>query len=422
MLGRQLLGRHAPGVFQQRLVAREERLAERVAPRMDAQAEEIAKEVREVVEAQARDVEVQLVRPEERVGFAQRVAVPLLPGGAHHRLEFGRTLRPLGAGVVEVALELEAGRNVEDERDERRGFLPDDVQLGRRRLGAGEESVAHDGLAEGARRLGDGHAVAALAVRQVAHHPAVVGVAEFVGQGDHVARAAGIRHVDARRPGLAEARAVGAGPLARADRAFDPALLRHHVHEVAHFRRDGGVARSDQIDGFREGNRRTLVRVGRCRRPLIPRAVARLAVRPGLELRGPPRQRDALFGHGENGVQRLPTDAVHVRRRIQIVDRTLAAATPAHLQPPAGDGVDRRRAGLGVDIPGRVDGPPRPLALGIVGTEHQSARLGDAHFANLVAVGNAALERAGELVVEAAPGVDAVLPQARDQRLLIERQ
>ena len=97
-------------------------------------------------------------------------------------------------------------------------------------------------------------------------------------------------------------------------------------------------------------------------------------------------------------------------------------APPAHLQTPAGDGVDGRRARLAVFVPGGVDGPPCVFAQRVVRREHQAARLRQPHRARLPLHLHLASERAGELVVEPAPGVDAVLCQAGNEGLLIERQ
>ena len=91
-------------------------------------------------------------------------------------------------------------------------------------------------------------------------------------------------------------------------------------------------------------------------------------------------------------------------------DRPPREASAAHLEAPAGDGVDCGRARLGVRFPGLVDGPPRVLAEGVVRLHQESTRLGEAHRAPLVSDRHPfAGKRARELVVEPPPGMDAVL-------------
>ena len=73
-------------------------------------------------------------------------------------------------------------------------------------------------------------------------------------------------------------------------------------------------------------------------------------------------------------------------------------------------------------VPGRVDGAPGVLAHTIIRLVHHSRRFRDTHGAELVAHGDIARDRPGELVVKPAPGVDAVLAEARDEILLRQRQ
>ena len=186
-----------------------------------------------------------------------------------------------------------------------------------------EEIVPHERFAEGARGLRERHPVPALAVREVAHHPRMVCVAELVGEGDDVARAARIGHVDARGAGLVEAGAVGTGALALTHRPLDPASLRHHPHELAYPRLDRAVRRGDEVHRLGVRNRRpaALVATARgSRRPLIPGPVLLLAVRPRLEPGGAAGERNGFPRDPENRVQGRPRDAVEMQGGIQEVD------------------------------------------------------------------------------------------------------
>ena len=337
-------------------------------------------------------------------------------------------MRTFRARLVERALELEAGGNVEDERGERRGFFPDDGELVGRRLGAAQQRVAHRGFAKGARRLGDGHAVAALALGQVAHRPSVEGVAELVGEDDHVGRAAGVRHVHPRRARFAKSRAVGAGEFAVPHRAFYPPVARHRAYELAHARMGASVRLGDEVDGRGVGDVAAAFVALRRRGAQVPRAVAALPVGFRLQRRRPARQRPALLGDAEHRVQRGAFDAVGVYRRVQEMQgahaprRGVFGTPPAHLQAPAGDGVDRRRAGFLVFFPRGVDRAPRPFAQRVVRPQEQGAGRGQAHFPLFAVDPHRAGERSGELVVKTAPSVDAVLRQGARQGLLRERQ
>ena len=244
---------------------------------------------------------------------------------------------------------------------------------------------------------------------------------EFMGQGDDVARAPGVGHVHARRARLAKARAVGTRAFARPDGALDPVLLRHHLHEIPHLRRDGGIALSDQAEGLFVGDRgRFGVRQdgGRC--SLIPGAVAGLPVGLGLQPRRSPRERHPFLRNADERVNGLPAHAVRVRRRIEIMD---AVPTPsAHRQPPTCDGIDGRRTRLDVLIPSRIDRSPSGLAQMVRRAEHQAGRLGDSQGPCLVAERHLAGKGSGQLVVEHAPSLDSVLGQAVHQRLLLQGQ
>ena len=73
-------------------------------------------------------------------------------------------------------------------------------------------------------------------------------------------------------------------------------------------------------------------------------------------------------------------------------------------------------------LPRPVDGAPRVLAERVVGLEHETARLRDAHRTGLVADHHLAGESARELVVEAAPSVDPVLREPRREGLLLDAE
>ncbi len=91
---------------------------------------------------------------------------------------------------------------------------------------ARQQRIAHRRFAERARRFCQRHAVAALAVRQIAHDPRVERVPEFVRQRDDVGRRAVIRHVHARRARFFESGAIRTRPLARTHGAFYPLVAR----------------------------------------------------------------------------------------------------------------------------------------------------------------------------------------------------
>ncbi len=98
-------------------------------------------------------------------------------------------------------------------------------------------------------------------------------------------------------------------------------------------------------------------------------------------------------------------------------------ATPApELQPPARDGVETGSTGFGMGRPRVVDRPPGVPAGRHVGFLQQTGRLGDAHLTGLVAYQHFAGERAGQLIVKVAPGVNALLGQPVDQLLLRQPQ
>ena len=327
---------------------------------------------------------------------------------------------------MEVALELETGRDVENERHQRRGFLPDDAEGGGWRFGSPQEGVAYDGLSEGARGLRQGHAAALLTVGQVAHHPVVEGVAEFVGEGYDVAGIAAVGHVDPRRARLRKAGAVGAGALCRPHRALDPALVGHHADKGAHLGIHGSVGVGDEFDGFGIGDGFAVAIDDGCWCTVVPGPVPALAVGPGLQLGGAPGERNPLFGDLQHRVESRLADPVHVQRCVEIVHgragRQPDGPLAAHFQTPAGDGVDCRCAGLLVFVPGCVDGAPGTLAQVVVGLVHQSGRLGHPHGLQFVVHHHLAAKRAGELVVEAAPGVKPVPGEAGDQVLLVQGQ
>ena len=82
----------------------------------------------------------------------------------------------------------------------------------------------------------------------------------------------------------------------------------------------------------------------------------------------------------------------------------------------------RGRAGLGVLLPGSVDGPPGVLPERIVGLLHETARLRKPHGPCLVAKHHLAGERARELVVETAPRMDPVLGERGREGLLLDAE
>ena len=367
-------------------------------------------------------MEVQLARPVHRVGLGQTVAVPLRPRLAHQRLQCVGAQRLLLALHVEVLLEREARGNIQQKRLQRRDLLPHDFETPGGGVGVAQQRIAHRRFTERARSLRQRHAVAALAVRQVAHDPAVKRVAEFVGQRDDVGRRAGVGHVHAGSAGLRESGAIRTGPLAVRHGAFDPAAVRHHAHEVRHRRLHFAVGRGDEID--RGGERcGSFYRAERGRgRAHVPGTEFRFAIGAGHRRDGAPREGRRFLNGNEHRVQRGAADAVHVGGRVEEVHGLLRAAFVVRGQPPAGDCVDGGGAGFFRACPGLVDALPGGATQRLIAALHEAAGLRDAHRLHFIADQHVAAERARQLRVQAAPCADAIDGQRADQVLLVQRQ
>src|SRR5512145_1656447 len=104
-------------------------------------------------------VEMQLRGPVPLVIIRKGIAVPFCPGVAHHGPQVAGTEGAGGAALIEAALELEAGRYVDEEGGGLMGIRPRYVESLAVVLGLAGEQVAEDRLREGAGRLRNGHRV-----------------------------------------------------------------------------------------------------------------------------------------------------------------------------------------------------------------------------------------------------------------------
>jgi len=303
------------------------------------------------------------------------------------------------------------------------------------------EVVAQGRLGEGARRLGEVHGVAGLHEGQRGHETLVVGVAELVGQGRDVGKAAAIGKEDIGLAGLGEARAVGTGSFGRKDPRLDAAASEHGVDEVSHGGLHRGVGRAHEVEALAEGVGLRLDGAHcRSRREEVVAGEPFHAEELGLEAEGLPAE---IAGRIDDGHHRLEGGLFHVvhgEGRVEEAHRRLTRTHAVFRESVAGEGVEDGGEAFPVDLEGRGLGPEGSFAHGAVGGAQQRGDLGEAHVAldlrrhlrramrrlrrpgRLRGVGAAVPGPgcAGYRVIEPAPGLEAVRVEARDDTFLGE--
>ena len=241
------------------------------------------------------------------------------------------------------------------------------------------------------------------------------GVADLVGEGEHVAEGVVVGHVDAGLAGQQRSGAEGAGPLAGAGRVIDPSAIADLSEELPQARVGRREGAGDEVPAFFPGEL-PLVGQGQ-RRPQIVPGHALGAHELRLESEDPARQFDLLGDGREHGVEGPGRNGGLEEGDIEeVVD----AAVPVEGQARPRDGVERGGGDVLHALPGPVASLEGGLAHPAVGVFHQGAAL--RHGAALgaaVGKGHVELELAGDRVVEAAPGVEAVDAEVGGEHLLL---
>ncbi len=420
MLGHQLFGTHAAGVPQQGAVRLGHiRFSRPLAAHqllINPEAEQIAKQIGVVVKAQARDGKVRLGRPEHGVIAAQAPLIPAAPGLVGHRLELpGRHIALLACGH-QGALEVEAGRDIDQEGGGTIGLGPGDGQLLLRALRLLKQGAAHQGLGKDGGSFGQRHGVAALAHGQIADEPVVPGVAELVGEGDDVIHGAGVGDKDPRLHRFGKLGTVGPGAPVWGGCGINPSLLRHHAGKVPHLGIEAGERLGD--DGDRLLERDLAAYGGRRRGKQILGPHILNAKTTGHQPQRPLPQPTGEIGLRHQRIQGCPLDMALVTGEIERIELARTAALTRELQAPAIEGVEDGGHRLLLPFPAGADGIERLPAQGSHRAREQVARLGQPHLAAV----DHQPDLAHQIVVEVAPGVQTVGAKAYHQLLRRHRQ
>ena len=164
----------------------------------------------------------------------ERVAEDFALGFDHQFFEAADREFAAGAFLVELFLELIAHGDVEQEDRTVANLLVEGAGLlGRAEGRVGEDALGEDHFAEGRGRFGQSHRIEVGVGAHVAHDVAVEGVADLVGEREHIAEGVVVGHIDAGLAGQKRASAKGPRPLARAGRVLNPLAFADLAEELA---------------------------------------------------------------------------------------------------------------------------------------------------------------------------------------------
>ena len=242
------------------------------------------------------------------------------------------------------------------------------------------------------------------------------GVPQLVSEGDDVVHGAGIGDEDPRLHRIGKLGAVGPGAPVRGGGGVNPAALGHHAGERPHLGIETGKGQGDDLDRLLERYAAVAARRGRREQILRPQLLD--AEPPGHQPQGPLTQMARLPGLPHQGIQGRPLDVALVAGEIQGIQGPHPAALARELQAPAVEGVEDGGHRLLLPLPTGADGVEGLFALRPIRAGEQVARLCQPPLL----AGYLHPDLAHQIVVEVAPGVQAVGAKADDQLLRLHRQ